>query len=163
MHTLWKVGFVLGLVGGITMPTIAIAQAPITQQAQTARYRLDLQIGPFEKMFAPEDAEMKQVMQGEVMIGGKMSMPKDMTTAHHLEIHVHALDSGDSVMDADLTIAVSDASKAVQQIPVATMYGIAEGLGDIHYGNNIDMPPGNYTIDVTVNGEKAEFAVAIPS
>jgi len=42
------------------------------------------------------------------------------------------------------------------------MYGVATGPNDTHYGNNLAMPPGNYTINVTANGEKSSFKVMVP-
>ena len=163
MRILQWAGILLGLAGAIAAPTIAAGFTPISQQMQTAHYRLDLQIGPMEKMFIPADVAAQHLTAGEVMVGGTMLMPKDTTTAAHLEIHVYSIDKGTLISDADVTIAVSDAAKNVQRVPAAKMYGIAEGPSDTHYGNNVDLPPSNYTIDVTVNGEKAEFLVAIPS
>ncbi len=43
------------------------------------------------------------------------------------------------------------------------MYGIKEGIPDTHYGNNVSLPPGNYTVAITVNAEKAEFTVTVPA
>jgi len=42
------------------------------------------------------------------------------------------------------------------------MYGVKEGQADWHYGNNVSMPPGTYTVKVVVNGEQALFHVTIP-
>jgi hypothetical protein len=43
------------------------------------------------------------------------------------------------------------------------MYAIKEGPSDTHYGNNVSWPAGSYRVSVTVNGEKAEFTVAVPA
>jgi uncharacterized protein involved in high-affinity Fe2+ transport len=43
------------------------------------------------------------------------------------------------------------------------MYGIKEGPADTHYGDNVSLPAGNYEVDIMVNGEKAQFTVAIPA
>jgi hypothetical protein len=153
----------LGLLAVTALAAHAAAPAPVTAQTKTAHYLLDLQIGPMEMMFMPAQVAAQHPTTGEVMVGGKMAMPKDLATAHHLEVHVHALDGGMVVTDATLTIAVTDAAKNVQELPIATMYGIAEGVPDTHYGNNVSMAPGNYTVDVMVNGEKATFMVTIPA
>ncbi len=47
-------------------------------------------------------------------------------------------------------------------IPVATMYGVKEGLADWHYGNDESMPPGDYDVAVVVSGEQAVFHVTVP-
>ena len=101
------------------------------------------------------------------MVGGTMSpmrMSMDMADTRHLEIHVYALDGGKVMTDADVAIAVTNSdSKKVEDVPPAKMYGIKEGPSDTHFGNNVTMAPGSYGIDVTVNGERAEFKVVIPA
>jgi hypothetical protein len=91
-----------------------------------------------------------------------MASPKDMATARHLEAHIFNLDSNAAVTSGMITIAVTDAAKNVQQVPIAKMYGIEEGPSDTHFGNNVSLAAGNYTVDVIVNGEKASFTVAVP-
>ena len=105
-------------------------------------------------------------MLGDVsMVGMPMAMmsmaPGEM---RHLEVHVFSLDKGQIVTDAKVAIAVTGAnSKKVEDVSVAKMYGVKEGPSDSHYGNNVSLPPGSYSIAITVNGEKAEFTVAIPA
>ena len=141
--------------------------APIKSEAQTAHYRLELQIGPTEKMFMPADVAAKHLTDGEVMVGGSMSpmgMSMDMADTRHLEVHAHSLEGGKAVTDADVAIAVTNSdTKKVEDVPAAKMYGIKEGPSDTHFGNNVSMPPGSYRIDVTLNGEKAEFNVVVPA
>jgi len=53
-----------------------------------------------------------------------------------------------------------DRQKA-DDVPIARMYGIKEGPSDTHYGNNGIMPPGNYTVEIAVKGEKAGLPVTV--
>ena len=109
----------------------------------------------------------KHPTDGEVMVGGAMSMSGmsvDMGDTQHLEVHVYSLDTGTVLTDADVAIVVTAAlSKKAEDIPIAQMYGIKEGPSDTHFGNNVSMPPGNDTIEITVNGEKASLPVAVPA
>ncbi len=41
------------------------------------------------------------------------------------------------------------------------MYDPTAGIQDMHYGNNIALGPGTYTVTVTVDGEQATFAVRV--
>ena len=168
MVRLRHVASLCGVIGVLaSLPVFAAATTPIKAETQTADYRLDLQIGPMEKMYSAADVAAKHLTQGEVMSGGKMTMiaaSVNKADIRHLEIHVHALDGGKVVTDADVTIAVTNSgTQEVQDLPTAKMYGIKEGVPDTHFGNNVDMPPGNYTINVTVNGEKAAFNVVVPA
>jgi hypothetical protein len=169
MHRFRNIAFFCGLIGLVGSSAVAAELATIKQEASTVRYRLDLQIGPTEKMFTTAEVAANHPTEGEVMVGGKMlmamgGMSMDMEDTRHLEVHVYALDSGTVVTNATVAIAVTDTgSKKVEKVPVAKMYGIKEGPSDTHYGNNVSLPSGSYGIAVTVNGEKAEFAVAIPA
>jgi hypothetical protein len=142
---------------------VSAASPPIMQQAQTAHYRVELDIGAVEEMHMQADVAAQHLTGGEVMVSGSMDAPKDAATAKHIEAHIYTLDKNAGVMDGTIAIAVTDAAKKVQQVPIAKMYGIAEGPSDMHFGNNFSLPAGNYAIDVIVNGEKASFTVAVPS
>ena len=167
MHRFAQTALLLGVIGAVASPAFADGTSPIKSEAQTAHYRLELLIGPTEKMVSPADVAAKNLTDGEVMVGGTMSpmgMSMDVADTRHLEIHVYALDGGEVVTDADVAIAVTNSdSKKVEDVPPAKMYGIKEGPSDTHFGNNVTMAPGSYGIDVTVNGEKAEFNVVIPA
>jgi len=169
MHRFRKIAFLCGLIGLVGSSAVAAELALIRQQASTARCRLELQIGPTEKMFTPAEVAAKHPTEGEVMVSGKMSMTTggmsmEMGDTRHLEVHVYALADGKVVTNAHVAIALTDASsKKADEVAIAKMYGIKEGIPDTHYGNNVSLPPGTYSIAVTVNGEKAAFTVAIPA
>lgn len=119
-------------------------------------------------MFTPAEVAAKHPTEGEVMVGGKMTMTTGGMSMEmgdtHLEVHVYALADGKVVTNAHVAIAVTDtSSKKVDEVAIAKMYGIKEGIPDTHYGNNVSLPPGTYSIAVTVNGERAAFTVAIPA
>ena len=169
MHLLRNVGVLVAFSAAMISPAFAAEMAPLKQEAQTAHYRLELQIGPTEKMFTPQEVAAKHLTEGEVMVGGMMSMgmspmAMNMGDTRHLEVHIYALDKGAVVTDAKVRIVVSGASsKKAVMVSATKMYGIKEGPSDTHYGDNISLASGNYTVEVTVNGEKATFKIAIPT
>jgi hypothetical protein len=155
-----------GMLAGLSMlvsPALAADPAPIKQQAMTAHYRLELMIGPMEKVVMAADVKAGTVKDGEVMLKGNMATPKDAANARHIELHVVALDKGTNVPDATVAITLTDAANKAITLPIAVMYDAATGPSDTHYGNNAALPPGNYRIDVTANGEKSTFSIAIPA
>lgn len=169
MHPPRSFRILVPLFAAMVSTAFAAEMAPLKQEAQTAHYRLELQIGPAEKMFTPAEVAAKHLTEGEVMVGGMMSMGMasmavNMGDTRHLEVHVYALDTGAVVTDAKLRIVVRGASsKKAQMVSATKMYGIKEGPSDTHYGDNVSLPPGNYEVEVTVNGDKAAFKIAIPT
>lgn len=158
------------LVLSLPSPDRAAQMETITQKSQTAHYRLVLQIGPEEKMYSKAEAAKLHPTSGEVMASGTMggmSMGGDQAgmamDTRHLEVHVFSRTTGHVITDAKCSITVtSTAAQKSMAMPVAAMYGVVEGPADWHYGNNVSMPPGAYTIAVVVNGEHATFHVTIP-
>ncbi|HXP72729.1 MAG TPA: hypothetical protein VN823_01155 [Stellaceae bacterium] len=141
---------------------------------QTQHYRLVLQVGPSETMYTAAEAKAKHPISGEIMLSGKMAggmpgmdhaMPGMMTMSdlRHVELHVSARDSGKPVTDARVSITLTGDDKKRRALPIARMYGAVEGLDDLHYGNNMALASGAYTVDAAVNGESARFSVTVSS
>jgi hypothetical protein len=79
----------------------------------------------------------------------------------HLELHVRSKSTGKAVRNAKVSITVTDPAGPPITVPIAVMYGIAEGQEDWHYGNNVRLPPGQYGVQVTADGKTAHFEVTI--
>ncbi|HLW60521.1 MAG TPA: hypothetical protein VKV57_11445 [bacterium] len=161
----WGVWLVLWGMLGAPMQAWAGPPGVITQQSQTAHYILVLQIGPEEKMYSKAEAAKLHPASGEVMVSGAMAaMPMagmSMDT-RHLELHVLSRATRRVVTDARCRITVAGMSAGKNDaVPVGTMYGVAAGPADWHYGNNVQMPAGSYTITAVVNGEGATFHVTV--
>jgi hypothetical protein len=174
MHCPRDLSLIGACLAAIMSPVVAAETTLVKQEAQTAHYRLELQIGPTEMMYMPNEVAAKHPSDGEVMVGGVMgtamnmsmgmSMGMEMPNARHLEVHVYPLGKDTAVTNAKVKILVTDlTAKKTQKVAAAKMYGIKEGPSDTHYGNNVELPAGNYRVDISVNGEAANFTVAIPA
>ena len=158
------------LAGIIVLTSQSRADDLVTLESKTKHYRLTLQIGPTETMYSEAEAKEKHPSSGEVMLSGKMAGGMDhampgmasMSGMRHVELHVYSLKTGKVVTDARVTIALVGADKKRRTVPIARMYGVTEGLDDLHYGNNVMLSPGAYAVDTTVNGEATHFAVTVP-
>ena len=151
------------------LPAAAFAQsAPMTMVQQTPRYTVVLDIGPAEHMVSPMDAMHGQ--NGEVVVNsGMMSsdtammsgmMDQGMAVNHHVEVHIALADSGAVVMDVTPSIRIIDKSTGVARdlTAVMGMYGSAMGPADFHYGQNVFLPDGAYTVTVSVGSDdSAQF------
>jgi len=160
-------------IGMIALSATARAVDAGSAESKTPHYRLVMQVGPTETMYTAAEVKAKHPDSGEIMVSGKMAggMPgmdhtgpgmKPMVDFRHVELHIFALGTGKPVADARVSITLTGADKKRHAVPIARMYGITEGLDDLHYGNNMALGAGAYTVDATVNGEAARFSVTVP-
>lgn len=180
MKSTSRLGLATALLAFSLSATGSLAMGPIQATAETANYRLELDIGGSEMMYSKADAQRLKPTSGEVMVSGKMtgSMPAmegmsstassgSMAAAnvqHHLELHVLSKATGKAVQGAKVTITVAGATaKKPIVVPIAVMYGIAQGEADWHYGNNIQLAAGHYVVEVTANGEATKFNITVPA
>ena len=140
-----------------------VAPVLIQQNATTADYKLQLIVGPPAQMLTT--SQTATATAGEVMVGGEMvSMTMGMAGVYHLEVHVYNLMSGAVVTDKNVTIQiVNNATHQATNVPIVVMYDMMVGLSDTHFGNNVNLAPGNYTVTVNVAGETATFNITIPT
>lgn len=170
----------LAIAGVFAITAIAHAEdGEIRQEAQTRHYRLVLLIGPNETVYTSAQARLERPNSGEVMLGGRVSgniadvmpeagdvarsaVPRSLPDLHHLELHVYSRATGKTISEAHVSITVMDSDRKSRPMPIARMYGVDEGPDDLHYGNNVELPPGAYSIETAVNGERVRFAVRVP-
>jgi hypothetical protein len=163
------------------------ATMSVKATAETGNYRLELDIGDPEQMYSKADVARQKPTSGEIMVSGQMAgampaMPPSSgmpgmpgmpgmsspggsvqadPTMRHLELHVRSKATGKAVRNAKVSITVTDPTGQQITVPIAVMYGIAEGQEDWHYGNNVRLPPGQYGVQVSANGKTAHFDVTI--
>lgn len=153
----------LGQPGDQSSTTIhAAAAGTQIKLATTASYNLVAEVGGLQAMYTPAQASSQHPKSGEVMFGGTMTMPADMTNAspdwHHLEVHIFDKKTGNVVRTITPVLSITnDATGQTQQVPIVVMQGIVEGPSDYHYGNNVDLPKGQYTVTVDMGSETASF------
>jgi len=152
---------------GVGASASAQGSAP-EHEALTPHYRMVLQFGPAEAMYTPAEAHAHHPASGEIMVGGKMAGGMEhehdgmvMPERRHVELHVFSRATGKVVADAHVTIAIAGADNTWTSVPIARMYGIESGPDDMHFGNNMSLPPGSYRVRASVNGERARFAFAL--
>ena len=150
---------------------VAAQMAPAIHVDQTPTYTVVLGIGPAEQMLSPADALVAK--SGEVMVGGGPTAPSSMDTTmtmtpnmdqgmtvnHHLEVHIMRNDTGAVVNDVTPTIRITDkATGTSRDLPqVMGMFGVQMGPSDLHYGQNVWLPDGTYTVTVMIGPDRAVF------
>ena len=143
------------------------------QVGSTGSYNLSVEIGGLQPMYTARQVASLHPKTGEEQFAGQMVMPPGMAGMgdlsniasmdvprgwHHLEVHVFDRRTGDVIKNLAPTITVLNRSDGTAvEVPITTMQGVIEGPGDFHYGNNVDLPGGRYTVSVAVGGETADF------
>lgn len=165
---LWR-NHLIALAAAITGATAAwAAHTADSMQAEIAGpYRIELHVLPAEPFFTKREVADKHVKEGMQIEGGAapVAPTADSHPNHHLVVHVFDKQTGKVVTDASVTMSFAsfDANgKTVGvpvTVPVVVMQAIGGGPRSTHYGNNVTMPPGHYTVMVRVNGSSADFAV----
>jgi len=138
------------------------------QSTQTTTYTMTLKVGPAEPMYmsgAPAGTTAGEIMMPMAgMAMGPMS-PTDMDQGqqvnHHLEVQI--LTTATRAVAVNLTPRIRVSSEAMPTgqartlDAVAPMYGVTEGPGDLHYGQNLYLADDTYTVTVAVGNETATF------
>jgi hypothetical protein len=155
-----------GLGGGAARTGMSTGSSTVTETMMAGPYKLTLSIGPTEPMYIRAQVNKSHPKSGEVMVSGSMTMSgRGMHGAklnHHLELHVYDGMSGTTVTKAMVTITIRDArGKLLERVPIATIYGIKEGMADFHFGNNVALMAGKYQVVTQVNKTTATFKVTI--
>ncbi len=171
MRTFGKWFFIAASVSALCVAVIAgavAAHAADTMQTKTAgTYRVELHVLPAEPFFSKADVAAKNVKEGMVIEGGAAPVAPDADSHpnHHLVVHVFDKPTGKVVSDATVTMsfvaldAKGNPTGTPSDVPVVIMQAVGKGPASTHYGNNVTMPAGRYSVSVTVNGQKAVFAV----
>jgi len=87
------------------------------------------------------------------------------TKLYNLEVHV-CTKGGAVATKLKPTIMVTDPkqmSAMAMKVPVAIMAGVAKGIRDYHYGNDVALTPGSRVkVIVTVKGQRGVLRATVP-
>jgi hypothetical protein len=141
----------------------------ISKTATLDSIRIELHVLPAEPFFTKDQIAADHVTEGMLIMGG--AQPVDMHASshpnHHLVVHVFNAKTGKAVTNADVAITYKMLDKKGKPsadsaaVPIVTMQAIGKGAQSTHYGNNVTLAPGTYSIRVLVNGAKTSFTVAV--
>jgi predicted metal-binding membrane protein len=143
-----------------SMPAPAALHA--TYRAVAGPYALTLTIRPAETLLTPAEARRTHAGTGEVMLDGRVASAIPMSgMQRHLELRVVARAMGMAVTNARVTIRVLGPGAPQSVLRLARMYDAKEGMKDLHYGANVNLEWGVYTVRVQVQGYAAAFHVRV--
>ena len=142
----------------LLLPRIAQAQA-ISKTSTAGSYSVTLKVLPAESFRGPK-AEM-------VRDGGAEPDYLNGAVRPNRHLVVFVKNDGDPVEDARVSISYRQLSSKTNEwksLPVVRMHVAGKGLTTTHYGNNVELPTGNYEVRVTVDGKgHATLRFSLPS
>jgi hypothetical protein len=153
----------LGLIAGSTA-----AKDP-SKSVTLDSIRIELHILPAEPFFTKDQVAAGHLTQGMLVVGGADPVNVDAASHpnHHLVVHVFNAKTGKAITNADVAIGYHMLDKNGKPsadsgtVPIVIMQAIGKGAQSTHYGNNVNLPPGEYAIHVSVNRAKTSFTVAV--
>lgn len=161
----------LALIAGIAAPSRGIAAMevrphPVQLTQVSGAYRFVLVMLPAEPYVTGAEVRRRHLTEGMLVVrGARPVQPNDPAHPnHHLVVHVYDVATGNPVVGAKVEMTVAGPAPGTRRVrvPIVEMQAVGGGAKSTHYGNNVYLRPGRYTVFVTVN-RKANVAFAIRS
>ena len=150
--------------------TFGVVQAePGMVDSTIGDLRIELHVLSAEPFFRMAEVVAKKVTDGMLIMGGAKPIAPDAAIHpnHHLVIHGFNAKTGKAITDAKVKMSfqlldsAGKPSGSLTVVPIVVMQAIGKGVQSTHYGNNVVMPTGTYTISVVVNGRKVNFKLDV--
>jgi hypothetical protein len=135
----------------------------ISQTQTTTSYKVQLDIGPVETMMMPDqakDAKTGDVLSASPEVTFDTIIDSRLPVDHSFELHIWNKATGDPIGGSTkIEVMVKDWANGQTYIPddLARMYDVDQGTKDMHYGKNIYLPSGHYSINLMVGQERVSF------
>jgi hypothetical protein len=126
--------------------TRALSTQGAEQTAQTASYRISIRIGP--------------TIEGEAMgpVATMAVTDQGQPVNRHLEIHIYDRSTGAKVKDVTPAVGFTDQATGASRGLANVLACLLAGLQPVpHYGDNLYLSGGTYTVTVGIGNETAVF------
>ena len=131
--------------------------------------RIELHILSAEPFFTADEVAAKKVKSGMLIISGAepLSLEANTHPNHHLVVHIFDAKTNKALTDAKVSMNFQqlDAKGKLigtpTNVPIVVMQAIGKGVESTHYGNNVVMPAGSYSVSVVVNNKQTDFQVML--
>ncbi len=146
---------------------VSVDARNVIKTATVGGMRIELHILPAEPFFTADEVTTKKVKAGMLIISGAepLSLEANTHPNRHLVIHIFDAKTGKAITTAKVSMnfrQLDAKRKPIGEsvnVPIVIMQAIGKGLESTHYGNNVVMPAGSYSVTVVANGKKVGFQV----
>ncbi len=149
--------------------TVSVDAKNVMKTTTVGGMRIELHILPAEPFFTADEVTSKKVKEGMLIISGAepLSLEANTRPNHHLVVHIFDAKTGKAITTAKVSMNFQklDAKEKPTgdsvNVPIVIMQAIGKGVESTHYGNNVVMPAGSYSVTVVANGKKVAFQVML--
>jgi hypothetical protein len=157
----------------IVLGTVCMVSAQaqnVMKTAKVSNMKVELHVLAAEPFFTADEVTAKKVTEGMLIVGGAAPVALDAESHpnHHLVVHIFDSKTGKAITNAKVKMnfqaidAKGKPTGASTEVPIVVMQAIGKGTESTHYGNNVVMPAGAYSIAIVVNGKKLGFKIVVP-
>jgi hypothetical protein len=149
--------------------TLSVDVGNVIKAATVDHMRIEINILPAEPFFTADEVTTKKVHEGMLIISGAepLSLEANTRPNRHLVVHIFDAKTGKAMTSAKVSInfqqldAKGKPAADSVNVPIVIMQAIGKGSESTHYGNNVLMPTGSYSVAVVANGKKVGFKVIL--
>ena len=149
--------------------TVSVDAGNVVKTATVGGMRIELNILSAEPFFTADEVTTQKVQEGMLIISGAepLSLEAKIRPNRHLVVHIFDAKTAKAITTAKVSMnfqqldAKGRPSGNSVNVPVVIMQVIGKGLESTHYGNNVVMPAGSYSVTVVANGKKVGFQVKL--
>jgi len=131
--------------------------------------RIELHVLAAEPFFTKKEASSSKATEGMLIISGAKPLALDAKVHpnHHLVIHVFNTKTGKAITNAKVEMSFQSLDDkgipagSLIEVPVVVMQAIGKGIQSTHYGNNVVMPAGPYSVLLVVNGKNVNLKINV--
>jgi hypothetical protein len=156
----------------VFLGAVCIVSAHAQDVMKTARVgtmKVELHVLAAEPFFTADEMKARDAKEGMLIVSGAEPLAPDAQSHpnHHLVVHIFDSKTGKAVTNAKVTMgfqaldAKGKPSGASTDVPVVVMQAIGKGEQSTHYGNNVVMQAGQYSVAVDINGKNVKFKVTV--
>jgi hypothetical protein len=128
----------------------------------TTSYAVQLDIGPVETIMAPNqagNAKTGDVMSTMPEVTHDTIIDEKLPVNHSFELHIMNKATGAPITGTKVEVMLKDWANGRTYLPddIVREYDVDQGVKDMHYGRNIYLPAGHYTVNLMVGQERVSF------
>jgi hypothetical protein len=148
---------------------VSTSAKEVMKTATVGDMRIELHVLPAEPFFTAGEVAAKKVKSGMLIIGGAVPLSLEANANHnrHLVVHIYGAGTNKAITDARVSMnfqkldSMGKPTGAPVDVPVVIMQAIGKGAESTHYGNNVVMPAGSYSVSVVINNKQTDFQVML--